>query len=48
LTKKVNEEGTDDETRECVIKFLIKTVSDLASTKQADLMVTEARLLKYF
>lgn len=30
-----------------VTKVYIKTVSELASTKQADLMVTEASLLKY-
>ncbi len=52
LTKKIydSEGGSDDatdETRECVVKVFIKTVSELASTKQADLMVSEASLLKY-
>ena len=55
LIKKVSEDdkqqsggsATDANENENVVRVFIKTVNDLASTKQADLMVSEASLLKY-
>ena len=55
LTKKVHKNEEEDEesatdaanSETCVVKVFIKTVSELTSTKQADLMVSEASVLKY-
>jgi hypothetical protein len=51
IKKPVEEElsgsSTDLNENENVFKVFIKTVSDLASTKQGDLMINEAGVLKY-